>query len=232
MIRWRRVMFIALVAGGITATAILTPVAFFAYQTAARAVVRPIPATDVEQRDILRVLLETQEYSGIPLPPPGYGTGEPEPKEQFLVFIDRTLAICADAETVPAGDDRCPPWSRPLHPAEIDPNIPERLVRELMAGNREARMAAVPDLPALVVANQAEIEALLDSGSWKAFYTRYPDSTGLLRTTRAVLSADRSRALIYAEYYCDGVCGTGTLHYLKRAGDSWTIERNFRYWIS
>lgn len=232
MIRWRRVAFVAAVVGGIAATAVVAPVVFFAYQAAACAVVRPIPATDVEQRDILRVLLETQEYSGVPPPPPGYGAGEPEPKKQFLVFIDRTVAICADAETVAAGDDRCPPWSRLLHLAEIDPNIPERLVRELMAGNREARMAAVPDLPALVVVNQAEILALLDSGSWEAFYARYPDSTGLLRTTRAVLSADRSRALIYAEYYCDGVCGTGTLHYLKRAGGSWTIERNFRYWVS
>lgn len=231
MIRWRRVLFIALVAGGIVATAILTPVAYFAYQAAARAVVHPIPATDVEQRDILRVLLETQEYSGVP-PPPGYGGGEPAPKKKFLVFIDRTLAICSEAETVPAGDDRCPPWSRSLYPAEIDPNIPERLVRELMAGNREARVAAVPDLPALVVADQAEIRAVLDSGSWDAFYARYPDSTGLLLTTRAVLSADRSRALIYAEYYCDGLCGTGTLHYLRRAGGSWTIERNFRCWIS
>lgn len=81
MIRWRRVLFIALVAGGIVATAILTPVAYFAYRAAARAVVHPIPATDVEQRDILRVLLETQEYSGVPPPPPGYGGGEPAPKK-------------------------------------------------------------------------------------------------------------------------------------------------------
>jgi len=232
VIRWRRVVSIALVTVAVAATVVLAPVAFFALRAKARAAVHPIIATDPEQREILRMLVETQDYSGDPPPPPGLDAGRPVSKKTFVVLSDRTVALCAETQTVPAGDGQCPSWSTTLSPADVDPGIPERLVRELMAGNREAQPAAAPVLPGLVVANQAEIEALLSADDWQPFYARYPDSAGLLRTTRAVVSADRSQALIYAEYYCGLVCGTGTVHYLKRTGGSWTIERSFRYRIS
>jgi hypothetical protein len=48
----------------------------------------------------------------------------------------------------------------------------------------------------------------------------------------AVISSDGQRALVYAEYYCGGLCAAGTFHFLERRNSVWEITGHSMVWIS
>ncbi|MDX1529482.1 MAG: hypothetical protein R3337_12705 [Gammaproteobacteria bacterium] len=53
-----------------------------------------------------------------------------------------------------------------------------------------------------------------------------------MRVTRAVLSNDGRRAIIYMEFVCGSLCGAGFLHELEREGDTWTLKKSRGLWTS
>jgi hypothetical protein len=60
---------------------------------------------------------------------------------------------------------------------------------------------------------------------WAGFYDKYPGATGILETSRAVLSADGNEALIYAWNGCGSLCAEGGLFLLERNGNRWKIRK-------
>ncbi|MBA3487388.1 MAG: hypothetical protein H0T88_09420 [Lysobacter sp.] len=63
-------------------------------------------------------------------------------------------------------------------------------------------------------------------------WRRDSDTAGVLDVSNAVLSQDRDYALTYIEHQCDGLCGSGGLHLLKRKGASWSVVKSLRLWVS
>jgi len=60
------------------------------------------------------------------------------------------------------------------------------------------------------------------SGSWTAFYKRFPNTGGYVFMSAVGFNADHTLALMYAGHACGGLCGGGAYHFLKKVDGRWT----------
>jgi hypothetical protein len=67
---------------------------------------------------------------------------------------------------------------------------------------------------------------------WHEFYARFPKTAGFMHISNAVLTHDRTEALIYLEFGCGQSCASGRLVLLRRNGTGWVVERQERLWES
>lgn len=230
---WRRVAVIALVLALVVGSAIGLPW-WLGERRHAReleaAKPHATPATDAQQAAIARAVLEGHRFGGVPPPPPPPPSRAGEPARvdepiRYPMVIDETMAIefCPDAtsmlECVGAPGTPNGNWVYSDDPSLRE--IPRKLRQELVLAN--AAVSAQPD-PAMPGVR------LLDSGKpwpsdWDAFYERYPESTGRLQFSRAVLDGNATSALVYAWNGCGAVCGEGWLILLERRGEGWVISQ-------
>lgn len=241
---WRRIAVTGLVLAGVTGVLAFSPVAFHAYKAhsaRAKSVVRPRPVTDADQREIVRVLLATNDYYGIPPPPPWLGRSIAQRNGLSIVVLRSAIPLCAiDSDSVDA--ERGCDWHGHLIsgilPSARDADSFLRVHRrELVAANLTGEPIPLPSVAGMQLATSDEIARIFAGGSkaddpWQHFYKRYPNTGGLLGTTRAVYTEDTSHALIYIHHMCDGLCGTGYLHLLARSKGGWLVERSYRVWVS
>jgi hypothetical protein len=78
----------------------------------------------------------------------------------------------------------------------------------------------------------SELEAVFKSGSWPAFYKRFPRSRGILRFSRIGFGEDGSQALFYVSNTCGGLCGVGEYLVMERQDRRWVIAKEIEMWIS
>lgn len=100
-------------------------------------------------------------------------------------------------------------------------DVPRRLKRELLLAN--VIEASIPDvgLPTVHRTASSDVDAIFEAGGWEDFYSRYPATAGTLQASLPVLTEDGSRALIFVEQACGGLCGTGYVHLLQRTPQGW-----------
>jgi hypothetical protein len=62
-----------------------------------------------------------------------------------------------------------------------------------------------------------------DTGSpgWEGFYERYPSAGGFYSFSAIGFNHQRTRAIVWMNYACGGLCGTGTYHFFEKTGDAW-----------
>lgn len=84
-----------------------------------------------------------------------------------------------------------------------------------------------------VVVENHELEKIFKgAGSWGDFYSRYPNSQGIIAFSRVGFNADRSQARVYIEHTCGGLCGTGHYVLLEKGAEGWRVVKREMVWIS
>jgi hypothetical protein len=116
-------------------------------------------------------------------------------------------------------------------------SIPAPLIERLMAASvRRTPTAALPLPRPLHVLTKAEFAEIFRGGpgvGWEEFYRRFPVARLYFALSPVVLSADGAQALVYFERHCGGLCGEGTLVWLRRVpGGAWAVRRTRTFWVS
>jgi hypothetical protein len=189
---------------------------------------RPIVASDLEIRDILRVVIEHHRHAGEPPRPPA--PGEVTASRPTRLPVLREESACFADDPVPPG---CSSPEFGMEDADQVTIAPTRLARELVLANHTTRRLPVNGIPESHVATSAELETIFaDDGWWTDFYEKYPNTAGFIIVSLPVLSEDRRQALVYVGRYCGGHCGAGELLLLDLGSDGWRIVANETVWIS
>lgn len=82
------------------------------------------------------------------------------------------------------------------------------------------------------IVDSTELDPIFKSGSWPAFYKRFPDSPGIVRFSRVGFGADGTQALFYLSHTCGGLCGGGEYVVMERRDGRWVIEKEIETWMS
>jgi hypothetical protein len=67
---------------------------------------------------------------------------------------------------------------------------------------------------------------------WRAFYERFPGSTGSISFSRPGYDASRTHALLHYSHRCGGRCGDGGYVLLERRDGEWVVLRRVVTWMS
>jgi len=195
----------------------------------------PLPATDGEQRDILKALLKESPYLESTSPPPS-GVERADSFRQRVILLDTSAAFCeSEFEESAFGATRDCTLSLPNHIASSDfsGEIPKDLLENLILSNLEYKSLPTVAWPDVTISPRGVIDRIFDGGGWwNDFYKEFPDASGFLEVSRAVLTADGNHAVIYAGYHCGGLCGIGTIHLMTRKDDVWQISESVDIWVS
>jgi len=225
--RIRRVFWLSTILVGISTIVIVGPMILHAAKerrAVAASQVKPISATDAEQREIIRAVLKSR--SGLLIPPGS--DGKP-------LVANYTAAICEPA----TGGDRAAthcgalPGADSISNTDLDAAIPRSLRLELIAANAHPSRLVDGHWDQADLSSYSSVaEALKEAGTWQRFYTTFPNSIGLVEFSRAVISNDGSHALIYVGHYAGGLAGRGSLQYLTRRDETWVISSVVGLWMS
>ncbi|MEO6688456.1 MAG: hypothetical protein ABIS07_11935 [Dokdonella sp.] len=193
--------------------------------------VEPRLASQTEQAQILQAVLEEGAFFWAvwDVPPP-HGRRW-LPRQHGLVLLDRLIAPCD--RDAPDFDMRKCTSTRERIPLSIDGSIPKKLRLQLRAALEHG--ATLPEVrnPLITRASPADIASIFsEGGGWHDFYARYPDTAGLFAASRAVLSEDGRRALIYAERIWDNGFANGYLFYMRRSASTWKLEKKRVIWAT
>jgi hypothetical protein len=148
---------------------------------------------------------------------------------KYLVVQASSVSFCGTGHA--ENDDEC--MSRPGRAAVDSPPIDSDF-----RASFESRNAASVSIRDLVRrddvkwADAAELSAIFARGFWREFNKVYPDASGLLRVSLPGYSPNRETAVIYAEFACDGLCGSGQLYVVALKDGEWTVLQERRLFVS
>jgi hypothetical protein len=174
---------------------------------------------EAQQVAILRAVFDPEDDLG--------GPGRPNAGYENQVLINHSI------ELQECDSDRA---SKCVDTRSSATGIPLDLRLALIRANSIPQ--AMPDPEVAHVSLKSEFEATspftrgadLDR-AWQDFRARH-GARAFWRVSRAVVSADGTQALIYAEVHCGGLCGRGDLILLSRSNGEWTLSKSHRVWIS
>lgn len=192
----------------------------------------PVLANSQEARQIIATVLaeKNYHYHGLPPPPPKNGKTLRVKEKRDLVVS--AVSVCFRAEHAPQSPHCMAYPTGSVQAVELDGFASRKLREELILANANPRPLDLKGLPNTEVVDPSEVKALLTSRFWKGFYEQFPQTAGWVQASMPVLTKDRQNALVYISHSCDGLCGTGTLYYLSRTADGWTVTRDFLLWVS
>lgn len=74
-----------------------------------------------------------------------------------------------------------------------------------------------------VLVTKADISNIFKNSDdgWKEFKAKYPKSYGYSRLSRIGLSPDKKQAVIYLQYSCGFLCGSGDYYFFVKEGGKW-----------
>lgn len=68
--------------------------------------------------------------------------------------------------------------------------------------------------------------------SWRGFYGEFPGAKGLIRASLPAFSPDRTTAVVYLDWECGPLCGSGLYIELTKRKTGWHILRRESAWLS
>ena len=108
-------------------------------------------------------------------------------------------------------------------------DIPLKLRRELALANARSSAQPSPGIDGVrLVPTIDGFRPIANDGFFKA----HPGAAGIVQVSRAVLTEDGARALIYVEHDCGSWCKSGFLFVLERRGGEWVIAGRFLHYIT
>lgn len=230
-IRWKRSILVGVLATATVAAFVVLP----SLRTQPRqqpeptaAEPRPLVVTDQDQAAILRVLLHSGGIPGLP------SVDDPEYRHE-VVLNSRSVMTCRSELAMPTGKSHavCPQSSlADWILASNASGIALKFRQELVWANRVPRLHPDPQDPDVVFWRETVDPSLDEPRAGEPMSAQLRRRKTLVGATRAVRSTDGTRALIYMEYSCGGLCGMGAVYELKRDGIRWTITVQNMLWIS
>lgn len=92
------------------------------------------------------------------------------------------------------------------------------------------------DTKEIVLISSDELSYIFDSqdlnADWKEFYNDYENSNGIIRFSRIALNEDKTQAIFEIGHSYASLGGDGSIIYLKKQNDIWTIIDIIPTWIS
>jgi hypothetical protein len=157
----------------------------------------------------------------------------PSGEQPYYVVIDATVIGRQDTAFLSA-----PSHERSFGPL-LAPHVAATLADYLERGQSRARL----DAHAFKARGRVELvtpealAALVTSPAgpneyWRAFYARFPGSTGSISFSRPGYDATRNHALLHYGHRCGGRCGDGGYVLLERRDDKWVVLRRVVTWMS
>jgi hypothetical protein len=70
----------------------------------------------------------------------------------------------------------------------------------------------------------------LIKSDWSDYFSKYPESTGILSFSRVGFNEQKTHAILYVEKICGYLCGTGSYLFYYKISDSWKVGSIFRVW--
>jgi hypothetical protein len=65
---------------------------------------------------------------------------------------------------------------------------------------------------------------------WSDFFSKYPESTGILSFSRVGFNEQKTHAILYIEKICGHICGTGSYLFYYKTSGTWKVGSIFRVW--
>lgn len=65
---------------------------------------------------------------------------------------------------------------------------------------------------------------------WESFYDKYPNSIGIMTSSRPIISENGDYALFEIEYYCGHECGEGHIVIMRKEEVTWRTEIRIPTW--
>lgn len=190
------------------------------------ALAAPVPiaqaraATPAQQREILTAVINAHQ-------PERFATFDANGTRQRLALEDATVAICGTPR--PSGV-YC--TKVPSDLSTRSPEVPDALLEALPRFNDGRHPLEVRTLPGIIPVERKRIAAIFKEGFWPEFYQAYPQASGILRVSRAVVSAGGDQALLYVATSRGGLDGSGGLELLALERGQWKIVGYVGLWVS
>lgn len=87
-----------------------------------------------------------------------------------------------------------------------------------------------------VLVTDKEIEPLFPKGeldrAWRRFYSKYPDSSGILGFSNVGFNREMNQALVATSKSCGGLCGAGYYVLLTKENGVWKVYSKTMTWVS
>lgn len=92
------------------------------------------------------------------------------------------------------------------------------------------------DTKEIFLISSDEISYIFDSqdlnADWEEFYNDYGNSNGIIRFSRIAFNEDKTQAIFEIGHVYGSLGGGGSIIYLKKQNDTWTIIEVIQTWIS
>ncbi|MBS0464819.1 MAG: hypothetical protein JSS03_07495 [Proteobacteria bacterium] len=216
-IRWGKVAMVALALLGLLSAISAAPLVTAWLRGFRKTQLHPHPASDDEQRDILRGVLDSPR----PFPFSAFGAGS------SVVLFDSTLHTCHEASTGNSPTIGCIS-GRDREDKSVfaqGHEIPGKLLEELFAVNQTSSKLPAPRSAGILLRPHAQMDRLyLSANRLDRFHSQFPGSRYAIEATRAVLSEDGARALILVRFVFLPGDDQSVIYYLVHSGDTWHVE--------
>ena len=145
-------------------------------------------------------------------------------------------STCTDLTRKPVVVSVTPP-DREFHELPQDWAMSSELSAELLRRSKEPFQWPRETCARVHVVDEAQIEALFANDDrkppgWENFQNAFPGSIGLTRISLPAFTANHDRAVVYEEWTCGPLCGTGLYVELKKRRGSWHVTKKAAAWIS
>ena len=91
----------------------------------------------------------------------------------------------------------------------------------------DSRVVLVTEVEHSEIFSRSNIEQ-----NWESFYKRYPKAKSLIGLSRVGFNKELTEAVVYVEFSCGPLCGSGKLAYLKRGLFGWFVELVEGLWVA
>lgn len=242
----------------VAAAFVAAPAVLSAWRNRPRPAPPPTIATDAQQRELLQALvLHVDEWMPSLVPPPDpvlivwpqssaerscpldaapatQHRGQTTHDLRSALIVTTAPAMCVGA---PCAAGRPPDDADRRHyfPFRLDEEtIPRDLTLAFYAANRSAAVLALEGSGLATITPDAIDALYFDGGDgWDGLAQQHPGVSGVVRVTRAVLSADGRAALLHADFTTD--CGhraSGGYYLMRRNAAGWGVARYVQTWCN
>jgi ankyrin repeat protein len=187
---------------------------------------------DFDRDDIVAVLVEAGEKDAKPIPkPPDIPIAENSDEAAVIRLLIERRTANTNGYIVVQRDTEFHKGA--IHDGIHYKALPDELVAALRLSTTTSKVFPALDLQNVHYARKDDIAAVFkNDGGWDRFYKHYPKAKGYMSVSLPVFDRDHSQALIYVEFGCGGLCGTGNLFLLRKTETGWMVVKEVGLWIS
>jgi len=130
---------------------------------------------------------------------------------------------------IPEGIDR---WYDRLFVDELKPILENLMEKNRSSKSLHMKFSVSRKYVPLNAQNYSSIFENLDIDGWTDFYKKYPASSGYITFSRVGFNSDGTKAVIYREVSCGGLCGYGGYILLSKDNGAWKEINSCGCWMS